>query len=370
MQTTAEKAPAKVSAPVGYNYQIDVLKLIFACAVVGAHTSKFNVEELPFPKGSTLGWVAVFFFFIVSGYLMVNSFMKKKNEAPADLGKSSVSFVIRKFKSIAVEYWTALFICLVVYIYLTGYWDILLFRAPEVLGVSEISTLTGSTNGPLWYISAMLLCMLPLYYMLQKNSSFFIYVFSPIAGLMIFGYLFSVDPCGGRNLEHGFIITTILKALAGLLCGVTAWAIADWLKKNADKTAFRVFLTICEVAMYVLFFYVFLFRSEKFGMVYSATLLLIPALAITFSQQSYINRLFRFRFFKFFGFLGTEIYFTHWTARIIIENKFTDIGFKDSLIYMALFTCVFIVIHVVVVIIVKKVWEKYLRKHFVNTENT
>ena len=146
MQKTEEKTLSKVTAP-GYNYQIDVMKLIFALAVVGAHISILNTEGLPFPKGSTLGWVAVFFFFIVSGYLMVNSYMKRKSEAPADMAKASVGFVVRKFKAIAVEYWTALFICLVVYIYLTGYWDILLFRAPEVLGVSEISTLTGSTNG-------------------------------------------------------------------------------------------------------------------------------------------------------------------------------------------------------------------------------
>ncbi len=363
-EVSATKAPAKKPA---YNYQIDVLKLVFSIAVFFAHTSKFNVGEKVFlPDGSALGWIAVFFFFMVSGMLMVNSYVRKNHEGEVNLGENSVRFVVNKFKPIAFEYWTALFLCLAVYIYLTKYWDILLFRAPEVFLVSEICTLTGSHNGPMWYISGMLICMVPFYYMLQKNKSFFIYVFAPIAGLMVYGYLFAVDPVGGRNMNDGVIISTILKTVCGLLCGVISWAIADWLKKNAQKTAFRVFLTLAELTMYGIFFYVFIFRTNNMGILYSATLLLVPALGITFSSMSYVSSIFQAKELKWLGTLSLEIYFTHWIGRIIVEQRHKGLEYWESVGYMALYTVVLMIVHTVLVKMLKLLWNKALKKHFVN----
>lgn len=56
------------------NYQIDVLKLFFCFMVFLSHTTVFineNTRADFIPPGC--GWLPVHFFFIVSGYLMVNS---------------------------------------------------------------------------------------------------------------------------------------------------------------------------------------------------------------------------------------------------------------------------------------------------------
>ena len=109
------------------------------------------------------------FFFIVSGMLMTNSIMKRdcSTESP---GKAAMSFVLHKFKPISGQYYVALFISAVVYIGIYESLDnpVRIFPELFLLQLSGVTDLL--YNSPLWYLSAMILCMLPLAYMLFKKE--------------------------------------------------------------------------------------------------------------------------------------------------------------------------------------------------------
>ncbi len=167
------------------NYEIDFLKMIFALFVFVSHTECFIGENTGFSIPIMLGQVSVHFFFIISGVFMVNT-ITEKAVISHDIGYASFSFVIKKFKKIALYYWISFFLYLQVYNWVNGFNSFgksLLKIFPEAFLLTT-SGLWIEYNISAWYISAMFICMLPLAYMLLKNRSFYIYVFAPLVAIL------------------------------------------------------------------------------------------------------------------------------------------------------------------------------------------
>lgn len=191
------------------NYQIDFLKLIFSICVVIYHSSFLIKEETRFQIPTALGWIAVHFFFIVSGFFMTKSITEKKYD-PKNAGKMAYDYVIKKFKRIALPYWIATLLFLITYIYI-NYGKVSIFNSlisalPELFAIS-MSGITLEYNFPVWYISAMFLVMLPLGYLLIKNKDFFLYCFAPLMALFLYGYMYQQENKflfykGGRALPE------------------------------------------------------------------------------------------------------------------------------------------------------------------------
>ena len=164
------------------NYLIDVIKFVFTILVVISHTYSFigeNTTIITVKLCSSLGWWSVHFFFIVSGMLMVNSAMKH-NQKLSSGGEEAWRFVIKKFLSIAAEYWTALFIALVVFVIFNrniSLIEVVTRIIPEMFVMNQAGFKSLEINTASWYISAMLICMLPLYYLLITKKDLYIYVF-------------------------------------------------------------------------------------------------------------------------------------------------------------------------------------------------
>ena len=101
------------------NYQLDFIKLLCTVCVFVVHTYRFIGENTKFKIPLGMNWWSVHLFFIISGLLMVNSFFKR-NENGVEYGKQAINFVLHKFKSLAMQYWVALFIAIIIYIYIWG----------------------------------------------------------------------------------------------------------------------------------------------------------------------------------------------------------------------------------------------------------
>lgn len=109
---------------------------------------------------------------------MANSFDNKGSELSP--GKQAFDYVIRKFVGLSSKYWTALLIGVIVfiagYVYLGNPEMILQLIGqiiPEVFCLNLCGIVGIEVNVATWYISAMLICMLPLSYFLAQNKSFF-----------------------------------------------------------------------------------------------------------------------------------------------------------------------------------------------------
>lgn len=336
--------------------------LVFVC-----HTSLFNGSPI---TNSFLGPVAVNYFFVVSGMMMANS-AKKKN-ITGNYGKASVDFVLKKVKMlfpafIAAEIPTIL--AKIVSLYISGtihsvreVFERLINAVPELFFVSESGifaayydeTMDGWYNSPVWYISAMCLLMLPLAYMLFKNSDFTTHVFAPIVGVFTLGFSCCLD------LDHQIpILWTMSKlfpALMGLCFGICAYNIYIKLKNTVFNTKAKTVLTIVEVLAYAAGFFALSTNVEKTIM---CSYFLLPfAVAITFSGKSYVGYLFRAKWMKCFAPLSLQIYLNHWVVIGFVTYACKNLSYAAAVAVAAALTALMCVYNVIAVRIFKKIWAK------------
>lgn len=303
----------------GRNYELDFFKLMFAIIIFFYHMRIFLSKNDPARTASNhLGTYCVHFFFIVSGMLMANSISKQN--ITENFGKASIDFVMRKFKGLFGKILLALcFVLLVdVFIYvgsgapkgISGIGEILVETVSELLMI-KMSGVYIENNLVTWYISAMLLCMLLLAYMLYKKTDFTLYVFAPLAAVFLLGYMCQAD---GKftffdlSGAYGFFLGGIYRAFCGLCFGICAYTMYKKINRIEFNKRKRILLTILEMLLYALYFYVICFSGWGNRSYMSVSLLLPIALAITFSGKSYVGALFRFNWMRCFAPLSLLIY--------------------------------------------------------------
>jgi len=139
------------------NEALDVLKLFFTVVVI-AHHSGYISGLL------NRGYIAVEFFFIVSGMLLFGTFEKYPE-------LSTAGFFVKRAKQLYPEYWFSLVVLLLSQImmgkqaYTHWYSPILEITLTRCIG---IPMKTEAINGPCWYLSVLIFGGLLLYYLLRK----------------------------------------------------------------------------------------------------------------------------------------------------------------------------------------------------------
>ncbi|MDY4962847.1 MAG: acyltransferase [Ruminococcus callidus] len=373
-----QESSAKTEQPKERNYQLDFLKLVFSVLVVIYHMIDLCCQSF-IPEGSWLnrtygqwGVYAVHFFFIVSGMLMANSIAKK--HLSDGCSKASIDFVVKKYLSLAWPIITSIVLCTtttVVIKLLQGkihgfseVADTFLKSVPELLMVSR-SGVGGMYNVPLWYISAMLLCMLPLSYLLFRKRNFTLYVFSPLAALFILGYMCQANDYNffDNATQYGFFEGAIYRAMSGLCFGICAYTICEKIKRINPNKNMRCLFTVWEVLLYGLFF-LELFKPSGEQAMMGASLLLPIAVGMTFSGKCFTQRLFRFKWMKYCAPLSLYLYLNHRVGIRICEFYFKDCGMLFNLKMAAICTIAFSLLNYVIVYFGKLLLTKKLKPAF------
>lgn len=215
-----------------YNYAIDFWKLFFALMVVAYHkaiTDKFGGIF----QG---GYIAVDFFFMVSGYFMVHTFMRRQNsDEKICVGIKTVEFIRRKFISIYP------------YIILSAFGSFIISCRGVSTGslISNVKRLimeilllnmTGFSEGVMyvnWYISGLLLTLIilvPLLYYLKKD---YICMLSPLLSILIYGWISqNIGYVRGSESEFfGVLRLGVWRGIAGVAAGSFCWYLADKLSE-------------------------------------------------------------------------------------------------------------------------------------------
>ena len=361
------------------NYQLDFLKFVFTLFVFICHSSAFVGENTRITFPPALGQISVHFFFVVSGMLMVNSIIKSDADI-SDPGKSAMVFVLKKFKGISLQYWTALFVYTAIYIYIYIYiansaeplksvFIIILRIFPEAFLMTN-SGVVIEYNAPTWYLSAMFIVMLPLAYLLYKFRDFFLYVFAPLSAALSLGFWCQINEFAfgdRRNELFGIVIGGLIRAFCGLCFGVVAWLIYNKLKQYGTKKSQVIMLTLIEALIWIIFFGAWFILKDSRA-IYSVLFVLPIAIAISFSGKSYVYRLFHFKWMSFFSPISLAIYFNHWIARNAVIQFFPDCSYKMGLSLMAAFTAVSCLLYYIIMKLCRILWNKKLKKVFSNQE--
>lgn len=247
--------------------------------------------------------------------------------------------------------------------------SILIDSIPELL-MCKLCPPYEMINAPAWYFSAMLICMVPLAYLLYTKKDFAVYVFAPVTAVLLFSYMCKINDYSFGDLGelYGLVLGMIVFAVCGLNFGICAWAIYDKINNiNAERNQ-RIAFTAAEVILWCVYLYTMVFTDDRHGKM-SVQFVLPIAVAITFSEKSYIGKFFQFAWMKRFSGISLSILLNHCLAQIITQDLFSGRGYTFCVLVMAALTLVLCCLNHLIVSLVKLVWRKCFKKILSNAND-
>ncbi len=262
-----------------HNGFISIWKFIFAVVIVFFHGNKFHpVGENPFFFG---GYIAVEFFFIVTGFYFAKNILLKK-EKIKNLGEETIFFIWKKIKQLIPYVLLAYIVSLITVILYkdpslsqitNSIWNMLLLKQ---MGLRTIPMIV-----PLWYLSVMLLSMFILYPLVRKYKKNFILIVSPIIVVLGLGYLSH----NWLSLDHSYHIwdeywyTGTIRGFIEINIGMLIYCGVRKLNKKSFTFFFKTIMTITAnlLLLIVLAITTFIKRHNQ----YDYVMLLFITIAIT-----------------------------------------------------------------------------------------
>lgn len=303
-----------------HNGIISLWKFLFSIVVVFFHGKLFYPgKKNVFFKG---GYIAVEFFFMVSGFYFAKSILNKENNS-SHIGEENITFIINKIKKI-IPYLIIIFISALIIEILkmpslkfreiaNTIWELLLLR----------ETGLRSTNmfPQWWYLTALFVCMGIFYPILKKYRENFILCWSPLIILFSLGYL-----CHNwLGLDHSYIVwdnyyyTGIIRAIAEINIGFIIYMINKRLKNINYTKIGKWLLTITgEGLLMIVLFIISFINSPKY---YDYIMLLMIAIAITIfvSEKTYEYEVLSNEFFYYLESISLLIYINHMTIINVVR---------------------------------------------------
>lgn len=302
------------------NGRIEILRFIFAFIVLLHHSRYLLGDDNCYFLGGSLG---VEFFFLVSGYLMMNSVDKivssqNYNTYPKDrnLANETISFIKKKIKAILPQFPIAWFIGLAVVIVLNDmsvkgaieefvqdFWELTLLKMTGIF--------YGGLDGVMWYISSMLLCMVILYPLLRKYPHMMRKLWCPFLALMLLGMMCGIDGHPRNPAKwYGVIYKGNIRAFAELCIGIWSYDIVRKLK-NVNWTFFArlVFELLQFIGYAVSIIYMYYDEPGKYD--YFFLMVLTVSVMLSFAHIGILSDIYDNRFSMMLGRFSTALYFSH-----------------------------------------------------------
>jgi len=237
------------------------------------------------------GWIFVEYFFILSGYFMTKHFDIR--DAENDISEqTALVYTLRKL--LKTMPYAAAGICLDL-IAQIGCGHIRPDRIGNAVAELPIHFLLlkglGITlfdlNGPLWYLTGILMAMPWLIVMQLRYRVFYKYLVSWAFPLMIYTMIFTVN----GNIQYwgeGWAVNCMLRAFAGLMLGSFTYYISEHIRTLDLSDKIRGLLSVLEVALFVALIS-WSFATDSFEYSIPSILFSIITLCIAFSGQERIQ---------------------------------------------------------------------------------
>lgn len=271
------------------------------------------------------GYIAVEFFFILSGFLIYKSFNEKNKDNIANA-------VSGKIKKMYPAYLIALIMLISVYVIKWYGFNYLNWIKQEPNNFNFISELfmvqtTGVTNfnyinGPAWYVSSLVINTIFIMGILKIFKKFSKHIFL-VLSLSIYTYFYINDFSMSPNyLIFGFVSSALLRGLAGMSLGCFIYYITDKFSSSISKMNDKVY-NIIQIALFALFMGLLLFRtpSRLNYLIFIPSTLLI---SLMFCKEGIIDRILSCKLFKYLGIISFEIYIFQSPCSNIINCWFSN----------------------------------------------
>lgn len=252
-------------------------------------------------KALAHGYMAVEFFFILSGVLMFFSSNK-------EYALGTLDYTMKKVKRFAPD-------CLLLIAYvnlrhmilpvLLGRKELdvswLLQALPESLFLQNTGIYTGGANFPMWYVSVLLFGGAFVYALLRFNKRLALSIILPMIVLVGYTYIFSMDKRGrvdGFDL-HGGIYTPMLRGVCGISLGVVLGYIFVLKKQYIQCVKTWVIDALGMISLCLFLIFAIFPTSQSYD---RYLLIVVPFLLLAcFMESSLFNKLFSSSCFSILG---------------------------------------------------------------------
>lgn len=308
----------------GRNGTIDFLKFIFSIGIILYHSEQFYSKNIFF-----CGYIAVEFYFIVSGFLLMKEADRLINSS------TNKNIFILNLEMIRKKY-------INIFVYLIGailasyfFWHKNTFiDFPTILhdiiySINELFLLQMLgfqgfwATGVAWYLSALFFASFVIFPIILKNKSLFVYYIAPLIIVGIYGYFACVDSTiNNPGQWNGFIYKGLLRGLAGLSLGCISYELINKITKNEWNRRIKIVLTATEIIGYLFTIMFIVLYKQWDSMDFFITILIFISVTISFSNRSYLSKIFSHEIFNKLGIFSMSLYLNHYFVAANISRIF------------------------------------------------
>lgn len=339
-------------------YFIDFLRFVFSITIVFYHSWIFAGT---FGKGYfNYGFLSVDFYFIVTGYLMMNSIYKKPIDDNGVLYQSS-EYIFLKFKRL----FPGLVVAFIAGLFLT--YESRMFSIKFLLSRDFLAELFPmgvlgydiTINGSWWYLSAMFLVLWVLYPLANKFRKGYLVYICPLIILFTIGFV----KTNGININDPissscFLKSGFYKAVIFIPLGNMVYILSNRLIKKDLSLLKVVILSAIEVILYGV-----IFLNMHYDIMTSTTAAVLMALVltITFSNTTFHKYIFKHAFWKHLGTYGFYIFLCNIAVRNFFVTHYTDLGLSYKRLFFE-FCLASIIISLILYFCVEFCYKRIVKK--------
>lgn len=337
---------------------IELWRFILTVAIALGHLNSFiwsqSGEDLIFTGGRVLA-----FFLFLSGYFLMAHFQKHKKDESAKPAKSAWKYTGERFKALYPTIFMGVLLAFVIRnaisgtkiteifgVFMDSIWEFLGISQIGAVGLLELKTIIVEPvagvsqlwNGPLWYISALIIAGLFLYYIVSKSEDFFTGLFAPLfivltyasAGLTKIGWdRTSVNAIGFPN--------GLARVMAGMCIGMLIYYVVDYLRKKKFSEGLKLTFSVLHIGIAIFLIYTIYAGITWSEFTNGIIILLFTIILLT--NKDYISALYNnSSVCNFLGRISLYYYASHIAIVFLIAHIFPEMSYHAAIVFNILFT--------------------------------
>ena len=337
---------------------IELWRFILTVAIALGHLNTFiwrdSGEDLIFTGGRVLA-----FFLFLSGYFLMAHYQKHKKEDSAKPAKAAWKYTGGRFKALYPTIFMGVLFAFIVRnaisgtkiteifgVFMDSIWEFLGISQIGAVGLLELKTVVVEPvagvsqlwNGPLWYISALIIAGLFLYYIVSKSEDFFTGLFAPLFVVLTYASVGLTDIGWDRTSVNAIGFPNgLARVMAGMCIGMLIYYVVDYLRKKKFSEGMKLTFSVLHIGIAI--FLIYTIYAGISWSEFTNGIILILFTIILLTNKDYISVLYNnSSVCNFLGRLSLYYYATHIVIVFLLAHIFPEMSYHASIVFNILFT--------------------------------
>lgn len=337
---------------------IELWRFILTVAIALGHLNTFiwreSGEDLIFTGGRVLA-----FFLFLSGYFLMAHYQKHKKEDSAKPAKAAWKYTGGRFKALYPTIFMGVLFAFIVRnaisgtkiteifgVFMDSIWEFLGISQIGAVGLLELKTVVVDPvagvsqlwNGPLWYISALIIAGLFLYYIVSKSEDFFTGLFAPLFVVLTYASVGLTDIGWDRTSVNAIGFPNgLARVMAGMCIGMLIYYVVDYLRKKKFSEGLKLTFSVLHIGIAIFLIYTIYAGISWSEFTNGIIVLLFTIILLT--NKDYISVLYNnSSVCNFLGRLSLYYYATHIVIVFLLAHIFPEMSYHASIAFNILFT--------------------------------